>query len=129
MVAVTFDPHPMAVLRPEHAPHAHRHRATAAELLAGRRCRRRASWCPFDREVAALVAAGVRRPDVLVEGLHAAGVVVGANFRFGTRAAGDVAFLRRGRRASAGFARRGGRPRRRTAGVVLDLRPHLSGRR
>jgi riboflavin kinase/FMN adenylyltransferase len=91
VVAVTFDPHPMAVLRPEHAP----------PTLTG-----------IDERVALLAAAGVDDvlvlpftreiaewpperfvEEVLVSTLHAAAVVVGANFRFGRRAAGDVALL------------------------------------
>ena len=48
---------------------------------------------PFDRGVAAWTPEEfVER--VLVDGLHAKAVVVGANFRFGARAAGDVATLR-----------------------------------
>ena len=35
LVAVTFDPHPMAVLRPEHAPTSLTSLETRAELLAG----------------------------------------------------------------------------------------------
>ncbi len=47
---------------------------------------------PFSREIAAWTP--VEFIDrVLVDGLHAAHVVVGANFRFGARAAGDVATL------------------------------------
>ena len=48
---------------------------------------------PFDRDVATWTPQEfVER--VLVDALHAAAVVVGANFRFGHRAAGDVATLR-----------------------------------
>ncbi len=92
LVAVTFDPHPMAVLRPEHAPTSLTSLETRAELLAD---------CgaddvlvlPFDRGVAAWTPEEfVER--VLVNTLHAAAVVVGANFRFGNRAAGDVTTLR-----------------------------------
>ncbi len=92
-VAVTFAPHPMVVLRPEHAPQALssiedrvRRLATAgvdAVLVL-----------PFDRSVAAWTPEHFVRT-VLVESLHAALVVVGANFRFGHRAGGDVETLRR----------------------------------
>ena len=93
VVAVTFDPHPMAVLRPDHAPMTltgldHRCRllseAGADDVFVIRFSREIAAWTPeefIDR--------------VLVHGLHARHVVVGANFRFGNRAAGDVATLRR----------------------------------
>ncbi len=92
VVAVTFDPHPMAVLRPEHAPSTLTSIEARAELL------REAGVdavlaLPFDRDMASW------SPEqfvdtVLVERLHATAVVVGANFRFGSRAAGDVATLR-----------------------------------
>ncbi len=92
VVAVTFDPHPIAVLRPEHAPTTLTSIARRVELLADAGVddvfvlhftREVASWAPehFVREI-------------LVRTLHAATVVVGANFRFGSRAAGDVALLR-----------------------------------
>jgi riboflavin kinase / FMN adenylyltransferase len=92
VVAVTFDPHPMAVLRPEHAPVTLTTIEQRVELLADAGVddvlvlpfsREMAQWSP-ERFVV----------DVLVDRLHAAGVVVGANFRFGSRAAGDVATLR-----------------------------------
>lgn len=92
VVAVTFDPHPMAVLRPEHAPTSLTTLAVRADLLAdaGADC---VLALPFDREVAAWTPEEfVER--VLVDALHAGAVVVGANFRFGNRAAGDVATLR-----------------------------------
>jgi riboflavin kinase/FMN adenylyltransferase len=91
VVAVTFDPHPMAVLRPEHAPPTLTDIPTRVELLTGAGVdavlvvpfsRGIADWPP-DRFV----------DEILVGGLHAAGVVVGANFRFGKRASGDVATL------------------------------------
>ncbi|GAB3657381.1 bifunctional riboflavin kinase/FAD synthetase [Nocardioides korecus] len=91
VVAVTFDPHPMAVLRPEHAPTMLTTPERRCELLAAAGVDD-VLVVPFSREVAAWTPQEfVDR--VLVEGLHARGVVVGANFRFGARAAGDVAFL------------------------------------
>jgi len=91
LVAVTFDPHPMAVLRPEHAPSTLSSIPARAELLGAAGAdavlvvnftRDVANWAPEEF---------VTR--VLVDLLHAAAVVVGANFRFGHRAAGDVASL------------------------------------
>jgi riboflavin kinase/FMN adenylyltransferase len=91
VVAVTFDPHPMAVLRPEHAPSMLSHvddraallvEAGADDVLALPFSRDMAAWSPEEF---------VKR--VLVDALHARVVVVGANFRFGNRAAGDVATL------------------------------------
>ena len=92
LVAVTFDPHPMAVLRPEHAPTSLTSLETRAELLAEAGADAVLAL-PFDRDVAAWSPEEfVQR--VLAAALHAAVVVVGANFRFGYRAAGDVATLR-----------------------------------
>ena len=126
VVAVTFDPHPMAVLRPEHAPlDAHRRRPALPAAGRGRRRRRvRDPVLPRDRRVDARRSSSTAS---LVEGLHAAAVVVGANFRFGARAAGDVALLREAG-AARGFDGRGHRARRRPPGLVLDLRAHLPGR-
>jgi len=92
VVAVTFDPHPMAVLRPEHAPMTLTTLAVRAELLADAGADVVLA-VPFDRGVAAWSPEEfVQR--VLVDTLHAAVVVVGANFRYGSRAAGDVLTLR-----------------------------------
>ena len=92
VVAATFDPHPMAVLRPDHAP------LTLTDvdrrcLLLGEAGVDDVFVIPFSREIAAWTPLEfIER--VLVDGLHAAAVVVGANFRFGARAGGDVALLR-----------------------------------
>jgi riboflavin kinase/FMN adenylyltransferase len=91
VVAVTFDPHPMAVLRPDHAPTTLTTIDERAALL-GDAGADAVLAMPFDRDVAGW------SPEefidrILVGVLHASGVVVGANFRFGHRAAGDVALL------------------------------------
>jgi riboflavin kinase/FMN adenylyltransferase len=92
LVAVTFDPHPMAVLRPEHAPVQLTTIEVRAELLAQAGADHVLAL-PFDQEMAVWTPEEfVQR--VLVDALHAASVVVGANFRFGSRASGDVATLR-----------------------------------
>ncbi|NYG56346.1 bifunctional riboflavin kinase/FAD synthetase [Nocardioides perillae] len=92
VVVVTFDPHPIAVLRPEHAPPTLSTVEGRLALLAEAGADD-ALVVPFDRGVAAWTPEEfVQR--ILVDALHAAAVVVGANFRFGHRAAGDVAFLR-----------------------------------
>jgi riboflavin kinase/FMN adenylyltransferase len=91
IVAVTFDPHPMAVLRPEHAPSMLTTLDERAALLADAGVDH-VFALPFDMDVASWTPQEfVDR--VLVGALHARAVVVGANFRFGHRAAGDVAFL------------------------------------
>lgn len=91
VVCVTFDPHPIAVLRPEHAPPTLTTVESRARLLDG--CGVDAVLVvAFDREVAGWSPEEfVDR--VLVDALHARAVVVGANFRFGQMAAGDVAML------------------------------------
>jgi riboflavin kinase/FMN adenylyltransferase len=81
----------MAVLRPEHAPQALTSLETRANLLedAGVDA---VLVVPFSREVAAWSPERFV-VDVLVDALHARAVVVGANFRFGAKASGDVATL------------------------------------
>ncbi|KAA1420781.1 bifunctional riboflavin kinase/FAD synthetase [Nocardioides humilatus] len=88
VVAVTFDPHPIAVLRPEHAPPT---LTTIDERLRlmGEAGVDAVLVIPFSREIAAWTPQEfIDR--ILVDSLHAKAVVVGANFRFGNRAAGDV---------------------------------------
>ena len=92
VVAVTFDPHPMAVLRPEHAPVTLTTIEQRVELL-GDAGVDDVLVVPFSREIAQWSPERFVT-DILVGRLHAAGVVVGANFRFGSRASGDVATLR-----------------------------------
>jgi riboflavin kinase / FMN adenylyltransferase len=93
VVAVTFDPHPFAVLRPEHAPTLLTAIDRRTELLAEAGVDD-VLVMPFSREVAGWTPQDfVDR--ILVATLHAAGVVVGANFRFGNRAAGDLSTLQR----------------------------------
>jgi riboflavin kinase/FMN adenylyltransferase len=92
VVAVTFDPHPMAVLRPEHAPQTLTDIAARARLL-GEAGADAVLVAPFTREVAAWPPERFVE-DILVAALNAKAVVVGANFRFGVKASGDVATLR-----------------------------------
>jgi riboflavin kinase/FMN adenylyltransferase len=92
VVAITFDPHPMVVLRPDHAPtmlttieqRARLLEAAGADvLLVLQFDKEMAHWPPEDF---------VRR--ILVDSVHTEVVVVGENFRFGHRAAGTVDLLR-----------------------------------
>ena len=92
VVAVTFDPHPIAVLRPEHAPLTLTTIETRVDLLADAGVDD-VLIVPFSREIAGWSPERFV-DEILVEALHARAVVVGANFRFGYRAAGDVALLR-----------------------------------
>jgi riboflavin kinase/FMN adenylyltransferase len=92
VVAVTFDPHPIAVLRPEHAPPTLTTIERRIELLdeAGVDD---VLVVPFTREMAGWSPERFVQ-EILVDALRARAVVVGANFRFGHRASGDVATLR-----------------------------------
>ncbi|MGH9793288.1 MAG: bifunctional riboflavin kinase/FAD synthetase [Candidatus Acidiferrales bacterium] len=99
--AVTFDPHPSRVLRPEHAPPMI---ATLAQRLEGfERCGLEAVLVlAFDLPLARLSAEAFVN-SILVEQLYTSAVLVGENFRFGHRQAGDVRMLtERGQRF--GFA-------------------------
>lgn len=92
VAAITFDPHPMQVLLPERAPARLTDLETRAELLQAAGVDD-VLVLPFSREVASWTPEEfVHR--ILVEALHAAAVVVGENFRFGSKAAGDVTLLR-----------------------------------
>jgi riboflavin kinase/FMN adenylyltransferase len=91
LVVITFDPHPDEVVRPGSHPPFLCSARRCAELLAGLGAD---ALCvlPFTLEFSRL------DPDefvhtVLVERLHAAAVVVGEDFRFGHKAAGDVQLL------------------------------------
>jgi riboflavin kinase/FMN adenylyltransferase len=100
-VVVTFDPHPAEVVRPGTHPAVLTEPGRKAELMEALGVD---VLCviPFTLDFSRLTAAEFAH-DVLVEHLHAMAVVVGENFRFGHRAAGDVALLTRLGR-SFGFA-------------------------
>jgi riboflavin kinase/FMN adenylyltransferase len=91
VVAVTFDPHPDEVTRPGSHPSLLCSARRRAELLAGLGAD---AVCvlPFTLEFSRLDPDEFVRA-VLVERLHAAAVVVGEDFRFGHKAAGDVTLL------------------------------------
>ncbi|WP_310527789.1 bifunctional riboflavin kinase/FAD synthetase [Nocardioides sp.] len=113
VVVVTFDPHPIAVLRPEHAPPTLTNIATRLRLLEAAGVDA-VLVVPFDRDIAAWTPEEfIDR--VLVGSLRARAVVVGANFRFGNRAAGDVALLRAAGK-SRGFV---------VEGIALDGGPQV----
>jgi riboflavin kinase/FMN adenylyltransferase len=92
-VVVTFDPHPAEVVRPGSHPAMLTESGRKAELVESLGVD---VLCviPFTVEFSHLPAETFVH-DVLVEHLHASAVVVGENFRFGHRAAGDVALLTR----------------------------------
>ncbi|MFT4298698.1 MAG: bifunctional riboflavin kinase/FAD synthetase [Aeromicrobium sp.] len=93
IVAVTFDPHPVAVFAPDRVPALLTGIERRVELLRAEGAgevrvlafsREMAVWSPEEF---------VRR--VLIEDLRAAHVVVGENFTYGSKASGDVATLTR----------------------------------
>lgn len=90
-VLLTFDPHPAEVVHPGSHPARlttlRRRADLVAELGVDAFC-----VLPFTPELARTEPKQFAH-EVLVEGLHAALVVVGKNFTFGHRAAGDVAML------------------------------------
>ncbi len=91
VVVLTFDPHPSEVVRPGSHPAMLTSPLRKAELIEGLGVD---VLCvqPFTLEFSKLDADRFVH-DVLVEHLHAALVVVGENFRFGHKAAGDVELL------------------------------------
>ncbi|MFZ0325374.1 MAG: bifunctional riboflavin kinase/FAD synthetase [Actinomycetes bacterium] len=91
VVVVTFDPHPSEVVRPGSSP---RQLATVEHRVAllGEAGADAVLVLPFTPELAALSPEDFVE-QVLKNRLHAAAVVVGADFRFGHRAAGTVATL------------------------------------
>jgi len=92
-VVVTFDPHPSEVVRPGSHPAVLTEPARKAELIDSLGVD---VLCviPFTLDLSHLPPQAFVH-NVLVEHLHAARVVVGENFRFGHRAAGDVPLLTR----------------------------------
>ena len=90
---LTFDPHPARILAPERAPKlistvAQRLRHMESEGIAA------ALLLPFSREIAQLAPEEFARV-VLAEKLRARLVIVGDDFRFGHKQAGDLEMLRR----------------------------------
>jgi riboflavin kinase/FMN adenylyltransferase len=92
-VVVTFDPHPSEVVRPGSHPAVLTEPARKAELLEALGVD---VLCvvPFTAEFSRLAPEAFVH-DALVEHLHTALIVVGENFRFGHKQAGDVELLRR----------------------------------
>ena len=91
-VIVSFDPHPSVVLRPTAAPlmlTTLERRITLLRSLGADDV----VVLPFTRELSAQSPEGFAGA-VLRDALHADRVVVGANWRFGHKAAGDVPLLR-----------------------------------
>jgi riboflavin kinase / FMN adenylyltransferase len=90
-VVVTFDRHPMEVIKPGSQPKLLQTLARRARTLADQQVDL-VVVMPFDDTLRHLLPEEFV-DHVLVEPLHAEHVVVGSNFRFGHKAAGDVALL------------------------------------
>jgi riboflavin kinase / FMN adenylyltransferase len=88
---LTFEPHPVSVVAPQHAPRLLTPLAVKAELIASLGVRE-LIVIPFDADFA---ARGAREfvDEVLVGALGAARVSIGENFRFGHKAQGDPRLL------------------------------------
>ena len=90
LVAVTFWPHPMSVIRPDQAPLLLTSLERRIELLKAAGAAK-VVVVEFTAEVASWSPA--QFVDAVLRPLHPARIVVGENFRFGFRAAGTVATL------------------------------------
>lgn len=99
VVAVTFDPHPLTVVGPSHVPKQLSTMAERVRLLKAAGADH-VYVLAFDHEMAQWSPEEfVRR--IIINELKAAAVVVGENFRFGHKAAGDIETLRQ---CAGGFA-------------------------
>jgi len=88
---LTFDPHPVSVVSPQHTPKLLTTLARKAELVASLGVAEMIV-IPFDAAFASRSASAFV-DEVLVDALGASVVSVGENFRFGARAQGDTQLL------------------------------------
>jgi riboflavin kinase/FMN adenylyltransferase len=88
---LTFDPHPVSVVAPQHTPRLLTTLERKAELIASLGVAE-LIVIPFDADFASRSAQSFV-DDVLVGGLGAGQVAIGENFRFGHRAQGDPRLL------------------------------------
>jgi riboflavin kinase / FMN adenylyltransferase len=91
-VVVTFDRHPMSLLRPEACPETLVSNDQKRELLAQTGIAA-TLILTFDRELSELSAEDFVT-SIVVDALHARVVLVGADFRFGAKGVGTVALLK-----------------------------------
>ena len=89
---LTFDPHPVSVVSPQHTPKLLTTPARKAELIASLGVQEMVV-IPFDAEFAKR-SADEFVDDVLVGALGARSVAIGENFRFGHKAQGDPKLLK-----------------------------------
>jgi riboflavin kinase / FMN adenylyltransferase len=88
---LTFDPHPVSVVAPQHTPKLLTPLSRKAELIASLGVEE-LIVIPFDADFA-MRSAGEFVEDVLVGALGATQVAIGENFRFGHKAQGDPRLL------------------------------------
>jgi riboflavin kinase / FMN adenylyltransferase len=88
---LTFDPHPVSVVAPQHTPRLLTTLERKAELIASLGVKE-LIVIPFDAEFAKR-SADAFIEDVLVGALNATQVAIGENFRFGHKAQGDPSLL------------------------------------
>jgi riboflavin kinase / FMN adenylyltransferase len=88
IIALTFDPHPMAVIAPDRAPTMLTTLADRVELLKIHNADQVAVF-KFNEKFAAMTPEDFVK-DILVEQLSASTVIVGKNFTYGYKAAGNV---------------------------------------
>ncbi len=104
-IAITFEPHPLAVLRPDHAPprlQTLRQKEEAIEALG-------IEWLlviPFTRDFSLTEPEDFAR-SFLAERLGVSEIFLGAHFAFGRGKRGDLELLRRLSGPNAGFAAEG----------------------
>lgn len=91
IIALTFDPHPMKVFAPERAPTLLTTLADRVELLKIHNADQ-VAVIKFDQKFAAMSPEDFVQ-NILVEQLHASTVIVGKNFTYGHKAAGNVESL------------------------------------
>ena len=91
IVAVTFDPHPMQVLAPDRAPTLLTTLADRVELLKIHNAEQ-VAVLKFNEKFAAMAPEDFVK-DVLVSQLSASTIIVGKNFTYGHKAAGNVESL------------------------------------
>ncbi len=89
---LTFDPHPVSVVSPQHTPRLLTTHARKAELIASLGVQEMIV-IPFDASFASRSASEFI-DGVLIDALGSAVVSVGENFRFGSKAKGDPDLLR-----------------------------------
>jgi riboflavin kinase / FMN adenylyltransferase len=89
--ALTFDPHPAKLLAPANAPRLLTTMEQRAHMMLDQGIDE-ILILPFTWEIAALTPEDFAR-QILADKLNARAVLVGANFRFGKRAAGDAGML------------------------------------